>query len=56
MESLQTQEVSVGEIAEQMALESKGIDPTDIRYERILIKKAPSYLIDVEGAAQTYVF
>ena len=32
------------------------IDPKDLRDERILIKKAPPYLMDVEGAAQTYVF
>jgi hypothetical protein len=40
----------------ELALENKGIDPKDLRDERILIKKAPPYLMDVEGAAQTYVF
>ena len=37
-------------------LENKDIDPKDLRDERILIKKAPPYLMDVEGASQTYVF
>ncbi|MEJ2758611.1 MAG: DsrE family protein [Anaerolineales bacterium] len=40
----------------ELALENKGIDPADLRDERIKIKKAPPYLMDVEGAAQTYVF
>jgi predicted peroxiredoxin len=40
----------------ELALENKGIDPKDLRDERILIKKAPPFLMDVEGAAQTYVF
>ncbi|MEJ2563727.1 MAG: DsrE family protein [Anaerolineales bacterium] len=40
----------------ELALENKGIDPKDLRDERILIKKAPPYLMDVEGASQTYVF
>ena len=40
----------------ELALENKGIDPGDLRDERILIKKAPPFLMDVEGATQTYVF
>jgi predicted peroxiredoxin len=40
----------------ELALENKGIDPVDLRDEHILIKKAPPFLMDVEGAAQTYVF
>jgi predicted peroxiredoxin len=40
----------------ELALENKGIDQTDLRDERIKIKKAPPFLMDVEGAAQTYVF
>jgi len=40
----------------ELALENKGIDPKDLRDERILIKKAPPFLMDVDGAAQTYVF
>ena len=40
----------------ELALENKGIDPADLRDERIKIKKAPPFLMDVEGAAQTYVF
>lgn len=40
----------------ELALENKGIDPADLRDPRIKIKKAPPYLMDVEGAAQTYVF
>jgi predicted peroxiredoxin len=40
----------------ELALENKGIDPKDLRDERIKIKKAPPFLMDVEGAAQTYVF
>ncbi len=40
----------------ELALENKGIDPRDLRDERILIQKAPPFLMDVEGAAQTYTF
>ena len=40
----------------ELALENKGIDPKDLRDPRIKIKKAPPFLMDVEGAAQTYVF
>ena len=40
----------------ELALENKGIDPKDLRDERILIQKAPPFLMDVEGAAQTYTF
>lgn len=40
----------------ELALENKGIDPQDLRDPRIKIKKAPPFLMDVEGATQTYVF
>jgi predicted peroxiredoxin len=40
----------------ELALENKGIDPKDLRDSRIKIKKAPPFLMDVEGASQTYVF
>jgi predicted peroxiredoxin len=40
----------------ELALENKDIKPEDLRDERIKIKKAPPFLMDVEGAGQTYVF
>ena len=40
----------------ELALENKGIDPADLRDERILIQKAPPFLMDAEGATMTYVF
>ena len=40
----------------ELALENKGIDPADLRDERIVIAKAPPFLMDVEDATQTYVF
>jgi predicted peroxiredoxin len=40
----------------ELALENKGIDPKDLRDPRIKIKKAPPFLMDVDGAGQTYVF
>jgi predicted peroxiredoxin len=40
----------------ELALENKDIDPKDLRDERILIKKAPPYLMDIEGAALTFTF
>ncbi|MBN1310302.1 MAG: DsrE family protein [Anaerolineae bacterium] len=40
----------------ELALENQGIDPKDLRDERILVKKAPPFLMDAEGAAMTYVF
>jgi hypothetical protein len=40
----------------ELALESKDIDPKDLHDERILIKKAQPYLLDVEGTSQTCVF
>ena len=40
----------------ELALENKGIDPTDLRDERIKIEKAPPFLMDAEGAAATYTF
>jgi predicted peroxiredoxin len=40
----------------ELALENKDIKPGDLRDPRIKIKKAPPFLMDVEGATQTYVF
>jgi len=40
----------------ELALENKDIKPENLRDPRIKIKKAPLFLMDVEGAAQTYVF
>lgn len=40
----------------ELALENKGIDPEDLRDSRIVIEKLPPFLMDIEGATQTYVF
>jgi predicted peroxiredoxin len=40
----------------ELALANKDIKPEDLRDPRIKIKKAPPFLMDVEGASQTYVF
>ena len=40
----------------ELALENKGIDPKDVRDPRIVIEKLPPFLMDAEGATQTYVF
>jgi len=40
----------------ELALENKGIDPADLRDERIAIKKAPPFLMDIEGAGMTFTF
>lgn len=40
----------------ELALENKDIKPEDLCDPRIKIQKAPPFLIDVEGASQTYVF
>ena len=40
----------------ELALENKGIDPKDARDERIVIEKLPPFLMDIEGATQTYTF
>ncbi len=40
----------------ELALENKGIDPKDLRDERIVIEKAPPYLMDIEGAGMTFTF
>jgi len=40
----------------ELALENKGIDPKDLRDERIAIKKAPPFLMDAEGAKMTFTF
>ena len=40
----------------ELALEAKDIKPEDLRDDRITIKNAPSFLMDAEGASQTYTF
>jgi predicted peroxiredoxin len=40
----------------ELALENKGVTPNDLRDSRILIQKAPPFLMGAEGAGMTYVF
>ncbi len=40
----------------ELALENKGIAPQDLRDSRILIEKAPPFLMDAEGASMTFTF
>jgi predicted peroxiredoxin len=40
----------------ELALEAKDIKPEDLRDKRIVIKNAPSFLMDAEGAAMTLAF
>jgi predicted peroxiredoxin len=40
----------------ELALENQGIDPKNLRDQRILIEKAPPFLMAAEGAGMTYVF
>jgi predicted peroxiredoxin len=40
----------------ELALENKGVTAADLRDPRIKIELAPPFLMDVEGATQTYVF
>jgi predicted peroxiredoxin len=40
----------------ELALEAKDIKSEDLRDERIVIKNAPSFLMDAEGAAMTLAF
>lgn len=40
----------------ELALENKGIDPKDVRDDRIVIEKAPPFLMDIEGAGLTFTF
>lgn len=40
----------------ELALEAKGIKVADLRDERIVIKNAPSFLMDAEGASMTLTF
>ena len=40
----------------ELALENKGIDPKDVRDERIVIEKLPPFLMDAEGATMTFTF
>jgi len=40
----------------ELALENKGIDPADLRDDRILIEKAPPFLMDAAGATMTFSF
>jgi predicted peroxiredoxin len=40
----------------ELALEAKDIKVDDLRDERIVIKNAPSFLMDAEGASMTLTF
>jgi len=40
----------------ELALENKGVAPADLRDPRILIEKAPPFLMAAEGAGMTFVF
>jgi len=40
----------------ELALENKDVKPEQLRDPRILIEKAPPFLMGAEGAAMTYVF
>lgn len=40
----------------ELALENKGIDPADLRDKRILIEKAPPFLMEADGATMTFTF
>jgi len=40
----------------ELALENKGVDPADLRDERIVIEKAPPFLMAAEGAGMTLSF
>jgi predicted peroxiredoxin len=40
----------------ELALENKGIKAEDLRDDRIVIKNAPSFLLDAEGACMTLTF
>jgi predicted peroxiredoxin len=40
----------------ELALENKSVTPGDLRDPRILIEKAPPFLMAAEGATMTYVF
>ena len=40
----------------ELALENKGVTPADLRDPRILVQKAPPFLMAAEGPAMTYVF
>jgi predicted peroxiredoxin len=40
----------------ELALVNKDIDLNDLRDERIVVEKLPPFLMDAEGACQTYVF
>ncbi len=40
----------------ELALENKGVTPQDLRDSRIIIEKAPPFLMAAEGAEMTYCF
>ncbi|MEA3350730.1 MAG: DsrE family protein [Chloroflexota bacterium] len=40
----------------ELALENKGIDPADLRDDRIEIMKAPPFLMDIDEATITFSF
>jgi hypothetical protein len=39
-----------------LALENKGVSPGDLRDPRIIIEKAPPFLMAAEGATMTFTF
>jgi len=40
----------------ELAIENKGINPKDLRDERILVEKVPPFLMGASGAGMTFVF
>jgi len=40
----------------ELALENKGIKVEDLRSDKILIKTAPAFLLDADGAGLTFTF
>ena len=40
----------------ELALENKGVDPKDLRDDRIKITKAPPFLMEIEDATITFSF
>jgi len=40
----------------ELALENKGIDPKDLRDERIVVTQAPPFLMDIDEATITFSF
>ncbi len=40
----------------ELAIENKGIDPKDVRDERIVVEKLPPFLLGADGATMTFTF